>query len=71
VDVILEDGVTFGDGAFVGSNTSLVAPVRVGSNATIGAGSTITADAPPDKLTLARAKQATVKGWRRPGKKGE
>jgi bifunctional UDP-N-acetylglucosamine pyrophosphorylase/glucosamine-1-phosphate N-acetyltransferase len=60
-----------GDGAFVGSNTSLVAPVRVGSNATIGAGSTITADAPPDKLTLARAKQATVKGWRRPGKKGE
>jgi bifunctional UDP-N-acetylglucosamine pyrophosphorylase/glucosamine-1-phosphate N-acetyltransferase len=49
-----------GDGAFVGSNTSLVAPVRVGSNATIGAGSTITADAPPDKLTLARAKQATV-----------
>jgi bifunctional UDP-N-acetylglucosamine pyrophosphorylase/glucosamine-1-phosphate N-acetyltransferase len=57
-----------GDGAFVGSNTSLVAPVRVGSNATIGAGSTITADTPPDKLTLARAKQATVKGWRRPDK---
>jgi bifunctional UDP-N-acetylglucosamine pyrophosphorylase/glucosamine-1-phosphate N-acetyltransferase len=57
-----------GDGAFVGSNTSLVAPVRVGSNATIGAGSTITADTPPDKLTLARAKQATLKGWRRPDK---
>ncbi|MGH8215885.1 MAG: bifunctional UDP-N-acetylglucosamine diphosphorylase/glucosamine-1-phosphate N-acetyltransferase GlmU [Rhodanobacteraceae bacterium] len=57
-----------GDGAFVGSNTSLVAPVRVGSHATIGAGSTITADAPPDKLTVARGKQTTVKGWQRPDK---
>jgi bifunctional UDP-N-acetylglucosamine pyrophosphorylase/glucosamine-1-phosphate N-acetyltransferase len=57
-----------GDGAFVGSNTSLVAPVRVGSNATIGAGSTITADTPADKLTLARARQTTIAKWKRPVK---
>ncbi|HET9820107.1 MAG TPA: bifunctional UDP-N-acetylglucosamine diphosphorylase/glucosamine-1-phosphate N-acetyltransferase GlmU [Rhodanobacteraceae bacterium] len=60
-----------GDGAFIGSNTALVAPVRVGTNATIGAGSTITADAPADKLTLARGRQATVKDWRRPTKDRE
>ncbi|MGH8113460.1 MAG: bifunctional UDP-N-acetylglucosamine diphosphorylase/glucosamine-1-phosphate N-acetyltransferase GlmU [Rhodanobacteraceae bacterium] len=58
-----------GDGAFIGSNTALVAPVKIGAKATIGAGSTITTDAPADKLTVARAKQNTVKGWRRPGKK--
>jgi bifunctional UDP-N-acetylglucosamine pyrophosphorylase/glucosamine-1-phosphate N-acetyltransferase len=46
----------------------LVAPVAIGANATIGAGSTITADAPADKLTLARAKQTTVEGWQRPTK---
>jgi bifunctional UDP-N-acetylglucosamine pyrophosphorylase/glucosamine-1-phosphate N-acetyltransferase len=60
-----------GDGAFIGSNTSLVAPVRVGADATIGAGSTITADAPADKLTLGRGRQTTVKRWHRPGKKQE
>ena len=54
-----------GDGAFIGSNTSLVAPVSVGKNATIGAGSIITRDAPADELTLARASQTTIKGWRR------
>lgn len=57
-----------GDGAFIGSNSSLVAPVRVGDHATIGAGSTITADAPADKLTVARGKQSTVRGWKRPSK---
>ncbi|HET7932056.1 MAG TPA: bifunctional UDP-N-acetylglucosamine diphosphorylase/glucosamine-1-phosphate N-acetyltransferase GlmU [Rhodanobacteraceae bacterium] len=57
-----------GDGAFIGSNSSLVAPVRVGDHATIGAGSTITADAPADKLTIARSKQATIKNWQRPAK---
>lgn len=56
------------DGAFIGSDTNLVAPVRVGRNATIGAGSTITKDAPPEALTLSRAKQATREGWKRPGK---
>ena len=60
-----------GDGAFIGSNTALVAPVRVGDRATIGAGSVITADAPADKLTLARGKQVTKKDWRRPKKGGE
>ena len=47
----------------------LVAPVKVGANATIGAGSTITKDAPPDRLTLERGKQVTVEGWKRPEKK--
>jgi bifunctional UDP-N-acetylglucosamine pyrophosphorylase/glucosamine-1-phosphate N-acetyltransferase len=58
-----------GDGAFVGSGTMLVAPVKVGANANTGAGSTITKDAPEGKLTLARARQVTIEGWRRPTKK--
>lgn len=58
-----------GNGAFIGSNTSLVAPINIGDNATIGAGSTITRDAPADTLTVARARQASVKGWKRPAKK--
>lgn len=58
-----------GDNAFVGSNSSLVAPVTVGKGATIGAGSVITKDTPDDKLSLARARQTTIDGWRRPTKK--
>jgi bifunctional UDP-N-acetylglucosamine pyrophosphorylase / glucosamine-1-phosphate N-acetyltransferase len=58
-----------GANAFIGSGTMLVAPVKVGEGATIGAGSTITKDAPPEKLTLARARQTTVDGWKRPAKK--
>lgn len=58
------------DGAFIGSDTQLVAPVTVGKDANIGAGSTITRDAPPGKLTLSRAKQVTVPGWQRPKKSG-
>lgn len=57
------------DGAFIGSDTQLVAPVTVGKNATIGAGSTITKDAPADQLTLSRSKQMTIAGWQRPTKK--
>lgn len=57
------------DGAFIGSDTQLVAPVRVGKNATIGAGATITKDAPENALTLSRAKQITVEGWQRPVRK--
>ena len=53
------------DGAFIGSNTALVAPVQVGENAVIGAGSTITTDAPPEVLTLARARQVTIFHWQR------
>lgn len=57
------------DGAFIGSNTALVAPVRVGRNATVGAGSTVTKDAPPDALTVSRARQTSIDGWQRPEKK--
>lgn len=57
-----------GDRAFIGSDTQLVAPVEVGADATIGAGSTVTKDAPPGELTLSRAAQKTVSGWRRPQK---
>ncbi|MDE2255975.1 MAG: bifunctional UDP-N-acetylglucosamine diphosphorylase/glucosamine-1-phosphate N-acetyltransferase GlmU, partial [Betaproteobacteria bacterium] len=46
----------------------LVAPVRVGQGATLGAGTTLTTDAPPNQLTLSRARQATVRGWARPVK---
>ncbi len=58
-----------GDGAFIGSNSSLVAPVRIGANATIGAGSVITRPAPADTLTVARSRQGSVEGWQRPRKK--
>jgi bifunctional UDP-N-acetylglucosamine pyrophosphorylase/glucosamine-1-phosphate N-acetyltransferase len=57
------------DGAFIGSNSQLVAPVIIGKNATIGAGSTITQNAPDDKLTLSRNKQSTIDKWKRPTKK--
>ncbi len=58
------------DGAFVGSDSQLVAPVTIGKNATIAAGSTITRDAPADALTFCRAKeQKSIMGWKRPTKK--
>ncbi|MCK9636783.1 MAG: bifunctional UDP-N-acetylglucosamine diphosphorylase/glucosamine-1-phosphate N-acetyltransferase GlmU [Methylobacter tundripaludum] len=57
------------DGAFIGSNSQLVAPVTVGKNATIGAGSTITKDTPENQLTLSRGKQVSITGWQRPVKK--
>jgi len=57
-----------GDNAFIGSNASLVAPVTVGDGATIGAGSVICREAPADKLTLTRARQMSVRGWKRPQK---
>ncbi len=59
------------DGAFIGSDTQLVAPVTVGKNATIGAGSTITKDCHADQLTLSRVKQFAISGWQRPIKKGK
>lgn len=58
-----------GDRAFIGSDTQLVAPVTVGEDAVIGAGSTITRDAPPGELTLSRVPQETRKGWKRPAVK--
>lgn len=51
------------DGAFVGSNTQLVAPIKIGKNAVIGAGSTIVKDAPENKLTLSRSKQTSLRSW--------
>ncbi len=60
---------TIGDGAFIGSNSALVAPVTIGAQATIGAGSVIGKDAPAGELTLARARQVTLEGWHRPTKK--
>lgn len=57
------------DGAFIGSDTQLVAPVKVGANATLGAGTTLTKDAPADKLTISRVKQFTIENWQRPVKK--
>ena len=60
---------TIGDGAFIGSNSALVAPVQIGKDATVGAGSTITVQAPAGKLSVARARQQVIEGWQRPKKK--
>ena len=57
------------DDVFVGSNTQIVAPLKVGKGATIGAGSTITKDVPKNDLTLSRAQQKTISGWAKPVKK--
>ncbi len=56
------------DDVFIGSDTQLVAPVTVHRGATLGAGTTLTKDAPPDALTVSRPKQVTVAGWQRPVK---
>ena len=68
-DGVNKSTTVIGDGAFIGSNSALVAPVTIGAGATIGAGSVITADAPEDRLTIARGQQRTIDGWRRPTKK--
>lgn len=57
-----------GDDAFIGTNCELVAPVRVGSGATIGAGTTLTKDAPAGSLTVSRIRQTTINDWKRPVK---
>jgi bifunctional UDP-N-acetylglucosamine pyrophosphorylase/glucosamine-1-phosphate N-acetyltransferase len=57
------------DDVFIGSDTQLVAPVTVGRGATLGAGTTLTRDAPPDQLTVSRARQMSIPGWKRPVKK--
>jgi bifunctional UDP-N-acetylglucosamine pyrophosphorylase/glucosamine-1-phosphate N-acetyltransferase len=56
------------DDVFIGSDTQLVAPVRIGRGATLGAGTTLTKDAPPNQLTISRSKQVSLK-WQRPSKK--
>ncbi|PPJ42990.1 MULTISPECIES: bifunctional UDP-N-acetylglucosamine diphosphorylase/glucosamine-1-phosphate N-acetyltransferase GlmU [unclassified Pseudoxanthomonas] len=67
-DGVNKSTTTIGDRVFVGSNSSLVAPVTLADGATIGAGSVISKHAPADKLTVARARQMTVEGWQRPVK---
>lgn len=62
---------TIGNDVFIGSGTQIVAPVHIADGATVGAGSTITQDAPANQLTLSRTKQSTVKSWRRPDKKAK
>ncbi|MCC6609045.1 MAG: bifunctional UDP-N-acetylglucosamine diphosphorylase/glucosamine-1-phosphate N-acetyltransferase GlmU [Burkholderiales bacterium] len=57
------------DDVFIGSDTQLVAPVRVGRGATLGAGTTLVNDAPEGQLTMSRAKQMSVPGWKRPVKR--
>jgi bifunctional UDP-N-acetylglucosamine pyrophosphorylase/glucosamine-1-phosphate N-acetyltransferase len=67
-DGVNKSTTTIEDGAFIGSGNMLVAPVRIGKDATTGAGSTITRDAPDGQLSLSRAKQVTLEGWKRPQK---
>jgi bifunctional UDP-N-acetylglucosamine pyrophosphorylase/glucosamine-1-phosphate N-acetyltransferase len=62
-DGVEKHRTTIGDEAFIGSNTALVAPVKIGQGATIGAGSVITRQAPNNRLTLSRAKQVTITNW--------
>ena len=59
------------DDVFIGSDTQLVAPVRVGRGATVGAGTTVTKEVPPDSLAITRVKQVSLVGWKRPGKRSD
>jgi bifunctional UDP-N-acetylglucosamine pyrophosphorylase/glucosamine-1-phosphate N-acetyltransferase len=68
-DGVNKSQTTIGDNAFIGSNSSLVAPVTIGQGATIAAGSVITRNAPEGKLTVARGRQETIDGWKRPVKR--
>ena len=67
-DGVNKHRTTIEDGAFIGSNAALVAPITIGKDATIGAGSTLGKNAPAGQLTVARARQVTVPGWKRPKK---
>ncbi len=68
-DGVNKNRTIVGDGAFVGSDCQLVAPVEVGAGASIGAGTTLTRDAPAEQLTLSRSPLRTLRKWRRPVKK--
>ena len=56
------------DDAFIGSDSQLIAPVTVGKGATLGAGTTLSKDAPAGMLTISRSKQVSIEGWKRPVK---
>lgn len=60
---------TIEKGAFIGSGSNLIAPIKIGTNATVGSGSTITKDVPSEKLTIARSRQVTVENWKGPKQK--
>ncbi len=62
-DGVTKHPTTVGDGVFVGSNTELIAPLKIGNHAVIGAGSTITGDVPDGSLAISRVKQKNVEGW--------
>ncbi|MEW6997483.1 bifunctional UDP-N-acetylglucosamine diphosphorylase/glucosamine-1-phosphate N-acetyltransferase GlmU [Colwelliaceae bacterium BS250] len=68
-DGVNKSKTIIGDGAFIGSNASLVAPVTIGKMATTGAGSTIVKDVADNDLAVARGKQRNLSGWKRPTKK--
>ncbi|MFM7432434.1 MAG: bifunctional UDP-N-acetylglucosamine diphosphorylase/glucosamine-1-phosphate N-acetyltransferase GlmU [Gammaproteobacteria bacterium] len=68
-DGVNKHHTTIGADAHTGSNSVLVAPLTVGEGATVGAGSTVSKDVPAGKLTVARAKQITLEGWKRPTRK--
>jgi bifunctional UDP-N-acetylglucosamine pyrophosphorylase/glucosamine-1-phosphate N-acetyltransferase len=70
-DGVNKHRTVIGQDVQVGSNTVLVAPIQVGDGATIGAGSTLSREVPPGGLTLARARQVTIGGWKRPAKKAK
>jgi bifunctional UDP-N-acetylglucosamine pyrophosphorylase/glucosamine-1-phosphate N-acetyltransferase len=67
-DGVNKHHTTIEDDVFIGSNTALVAPITVGKGATVGAGSTLTKEAPAGELTVSRARQTTVRNWKRPTK---
>jgi bifunctional UDP-N-acetylglucosamine pyrophosphorylase/glucosamine-1-phosphate N-acetyltransferase len=70
-DGINKHKTTIEDNVFIGSDTMLVAPIRIGKGATTGAGSTISKDVPSDSLAIGRARQTIIKDWKRkPKEKG-
>ncbi|GAB2692242.1 bifunctional UDP-N-acetylglucosamine diphosphorylase/glucosamine-1-phosphate N-acetyltransferase GlmU [Aliiglaciecola aliphaticivorans] len=68
-DGVNKSKTTIGDGAFIGSNSALVAPVTIGKMATVGAGSTVSNNVDDHELAIARSKQRNIQGWKRPTKK--
>ena len=67
-DGVNKSTTDIGDNAFIGSNSSLVAPVNIGAGATVGAGSVISKNVEQEELALSRAKQRNITGWQRPSK---
>ncbi len=68
-DGVNKHQTNIGDGVFIGSDSQLIAPVSIGKNATIGAGSTITSDTSEGQLAISRSKQKSFSNWKRPAKK--